>query len=194
LEPLISRYLDAPTVEYGHLRWLLRRLAQFGAPGALELVVRRIGELSPALGDVTRYVMRAAENYDGPWPDAGEQLLAALERRVVRHSEYVSSVLLNLFSRVPALNHADRVTALFAQASPPVRREIVLAARAGATGAWLKERKAEFETADPWIRRALVAGASVLPGDEGIIWIKKLVPQLTLPEKLVARWTFRDRE
>jgi hypothetical protein len=67
-----------------------------------------------------------------------------------------------------------------------------LAARAAGDGAWLRERKADFEAADPWLRRAIVASASAWPGDEKEHWIRHVRRRLSFTEKLVARWAFRD--
>lgn len=194
LAPLLERYLQADPVEYGNVRWLLRRLAQFGFPGALNFVIDNVDELTPALGDIAHYILRASPHYAGDWPEAGESILRALTNRVIGHSEYARLVLLHLFGRVPALNQTNRITALYAAAPPAVRREIVFAARAAGNAAWLRERKAEFESADPWLRRAIIAGASALAGDEGDIWLMKVRNRLTFLEKLMVRWAFKNRK
>jgi hypothetical protein len=75
---------------------------------------------------------------------------------------------------------------LYEHASPPVRRELVLAAAATGEGYWIKERKDEFGPADPWLRRAIVAASRMLPRDEGKFWRKKIKGNLSDAEKLVA--------
>lgn len=194
LEPLLAQYLNAADVEYGHVRWLLRRLSQMGAPGAIDFVLDHLDDLGPALGDVARYVFRASPHYNGDWLQAGDRIIAALKHPLVRRNEYVRLVLLHLFARVPELNHLAKITATYSAAPTPVKREILFAARAGKDGAWARARKADFEAADPWLRRAIVASASVWPGDEGRHWILKVRPQLTFSEKVTARWAFHDRK
>ncbi len=193
LEPLLSKYLTAEHVEYGHVRWLLRRLSQLGAPGAIDFVLQHLNELAPALGDVARYIMRAARNYTGNWISAGQRIVGVLEHPLVERSEYVRVILLHLFARVPALDHVSKLTARYQSEGAPVRREILFAARAAGDGAWLRERKADLETADPWLRRAIVASASAWPGDESEHWIKHVKSGLSLIEKLLLRWAFRDK-
>jgi hypothetical protein len=194
LEPLLGKYLSAEEVEYGHVRWLLRRLSQMGAPGAINFVLQHLDDLGPALGDVARYVMRASPNYHGDWLEGGDRIIGALNHPLIRRNEYIRLVLLHLFARVPELNHLAKLTASYGAAPGAVRREIVFAARAGHDGAWLRARKSEFEAADPWLRRAIVAAASAWPGDEGHHWIQKVKQQLTFAEKVMARWAFRDRK
>lgn len=194
LEPLLADYLAAENIEYGHVRWLLRRLAQMGAPGAIDFVLGHLDALAPALGDVARYVMRASPNYEGNWPQAGDLIVTALKHPFVQHSEYLRLVLLHLFAKVPELNHMSTLTSGYATATGPVRREIVFAARAAGDGAWLRERKAEFEAADPWLRRAIVASSSAWPGDERDHWVKTSKTKLTFMEKVMARWALNNRK
>lgn len=193
LVPLLEDYISNGEVDYGHVRWLLRRLSQIGAPGAVDFALKNIDALAPALGDVARYILRASPNYEGNWVAAGELIIGALAHPLIDHSEYMRVLLLHLLAQVPQLNHVDSVTAAYSSSSPPVRREILLAAHAAGHGAWLRERKTEFESGDPWLRRALVASSASWPGDESKHWLKKAKTRLGFLEKLMIRYAFRDR-
>ena len=185
---LINLYLDQDPISYARLGWLFRRLTQVGAPGALHIVVRNLDRLSPILGDVARYIKSATDRVDNA-EELGADIVKALSIRRVNHNEYLTAVLLNLFSQQPALDHLKHLLPLYESATPAARRELILAAGAADAGYWIKERKGEFGAGgDPWLRRALLAASGSLPGDEGPHWIKKLKPQFSPLEGLVAKW------
>ena len=119
--------------------------------------------------------------------------MEALDLEAVGHNEYLRMVLLNLFAEIPALDHINALTATYGTGTPPVRRELVVAAGVANQGHWVKERKDEFSSVDPWLRRALIYASKSLPGDEADHWIKKTRGGMRGMEKLVARWAFRNR-
>jgi hypothetical protein len=190
LEELFDVYLSQHAIDYSRIGWLLRRLAQIGAPGALTYVLRNIGRLTPVLGDVAKYIMRTSPNYTGDIKDIGSLLIEAINSPIVRHSDYLQLVLIDLFGRIPELDHINRITSLYPSASAPIRREIILAAGAARQGHWIRERKDDFDNGDPWLRRAIIATSPVMPGDESEHWMKRIRNTLTGPEKIVVKWAF----
>jgi hypothetical protein len=186
LEELLSHYLNADKVDYPRLSWVLRRLTQVGAPGAVEFLLSRIAALSPVLGPVARYVMAAVPNYSGDRQAIGELVVRALDLPVVRKSPYLQAVLLDVLATMPELDHADAVTARYYGADPLVRREILLVAGSGGRGDWLRDRRSEFQEMDAWTRRALVNAAVALPHEEARFWFDSVRGRMTAMEKLVA--------
>lgn len=191
IEPLLELYLNQELINYPRLGWLIRRLSQVGTPSALEFVLSNIGKLTPVLGDVARYVIRAGRYYKGALPLVGERIIDALHAGIVARNEYLQLVLINLFARLPELNHISQLTLLYDRSAPAIRREIVGAAAAAEERYWIKERKQEFANADPWLRRAIIGGSRCLPGDEGRIWRQHIKPTLTKEEQFVVAWTER---
>jgi hypothetical protein len=191
IEPLLELYLDQPVVDYSRLGWLIRRLSQVGTPSAVEFLLSNIFRLTPILGDVARYMIRAGSYYDGSLPEIGESIVNALDTGIISRSEYMQLVLINLFSRLPKLNHFGKLTQRYKSAGPEARREIVLSGCAAEDAYWIKERKEEFGTADSWLRRAIISGSRFLPGDEGGIWRRHIKPSLNEFEKFVVKWAER---
>jgi hypothetical protein len=159
LEHLLEVYLTQEPINYPRIGWLIRRLAQLGAPGAFEYILRNLEKLTPVFGEVARYIMRASPNYTGNIAQAGEKLIVALRFPLVRRSEYLQIVLMDIFAHVPSLDHIYALTSRYDQMPPAVRRQVVRAATAANQSDWLRERKSEFHHGDPWLRRAIVAAA-----------------------------------
>ena len=185
---LITLYLDHEPTNYPRLAWLLRRLTQVSAPGALKTVVMNLERLSPVIGDAARYIKNASTKVDNAGT-LGADIVNALSIPLVTRNPYLTVVLLNLFSQQPTLNHLDRLLPRYESVGPAARRELILAASAAKAGYWIKERKGEFASgSDAWLRRALIAASSCLSGDEGEHWLRKLKPGFSLLERLVAKW------
>jgi hypothetical protein len=191
---IIASYLEQEPPNYGRLRWAFRRLSQLKLPGALEYAVTNIAFLLPVLGDVARYVMRAAPNFQNSEQELGQHVINALRNPVVAANEYISVVLVNLLARARSLNHIEAVTAMYHNVTPNVKREIILAACNANLRHWLKERKEDYHSGDPWLRRAVLVSLKLLPGDEGEFWFKTLKNQMTGLEKYVSRYVLQDRE
>jgi hypothetical protein len=185
LTALFELYLrQSEPRNYPRIGWLLRRLWQVGAPGAVDYVLENINELTPVLGDVARYIARASLNYSGDLESVGMLIIDALDLPLIKRNEYVQMSLLNLFARVPQLNHINSLTAQYQDYPASSRREIVVAAGVANQGHWIKERKDEFVSADQWFRRAFIYAAHSLPGDEGLYWLRKTKNSMTGMEEL----------
>jgi hypothetical protein len=187
LEDLIAVYLDQSPVDYARLAWLIRRLTQVGAPGALEIITSRMGSLGPILGPVARYIMAAVPNYDGDHAALGGALVGALDLPVIGRSPYLQMVLLNVVATIPGLNHIDRLTARYSTADSIVRRGILLAAVSGKRSDWLRDRKADFRTMDAWSKRAFIKASAALPHEESKFWLDSVRDSLRPLERVVAK-------
>ncbi len=188
LETLLNSYLAHDEPNFIRIRWLFRRLAQVGVPGAVPLAVEKLEQFSPALADLASYLLSARYNYSGNWRHIGENIQHALELPIIQHSEYLTVILLDLFARLPILNHFECILQKYrTSSSPMVKRKIVRAATAHHADYWLCQRKEELPLADPWLKRALMAGASTFSKDERTFWLRRIEKRTEL-EKFIAKW------
>lgn len=193
LETLLNSYLARNEPNFIRIRWFFRRLAQVGVPGAVPLAVTKLEQFSPAIADLAGYLLSAKNNYTGAWRELGDQVLSALELPIIQHSEYLTVILLDLFACLPTLDHVENILQKYRVSSPMVRREIIRIATAHKVHHWLRQRKEELPSADPWLRRALIAGASTFSKDERTHWLQRIEREGTELEKLVARWSKTGR-
>jgi len=194
-------YADRPSwhdfwerVDYPRLSWLMRRLTQVGAPGGLDFILSNIARLSPILGPVSRYIMATVPNYNGDKNLIGAKILRALEYPIIKKSHYLQAILLDVIATLPELDHVDLVTARYGGSDPLVRREILRAAAIGARGDWLRDRKTEFRSMDPWLRRAFVSSSAALPEEEAHFWLQAVRDNLSPLEKVVASFAHKRKD
>ena len=193
LEDVIEHYLRSEEVDYPRLGWLLRRLTQVGAPGALDYVLSHLQELSPILGPVTRYVMSAVPHVSDEKETLGAKIVQALAMPIIKKSPYLQMVLLDVLASIPELNHADAVTSRYAESDPLIRREILRVAGSNGRRDWLRDRKSEFRSMDEWMRRAFISAAPALPSEEAKFWLQSVKDTMSPIEKVVAHHAFRGR-
>lgn len=188
LETILKSHLERDEPNFTRIRWLFRRLAQIGVPGAIPLAVEKLEQFSPAIADLARYLLSASYKYTGALANLGEQVLRDLELPIIQHSEYLTLILLDLFGHIPFLNHTENILQKYHKTpSYMVKRKIIRVATAHGAGYWLQQQKGELSR-DPWLRRALIAGASAFSKDERMHWLQRIEKEGTELEKFVARW------
>jgi len=162
VDVVLAEYLNTNEPDYAKIRWLLRRLTQVGAPGAVDFVIRNLPRLTAAMPDVIAYLRAAHQHYEGDWEALGTALIGVLDYPLVQRSEYLQLGILSLFAPIADLNHFQVLAGRFRTAPSDARREIILAARAsGATG-WLESVAASTAGRTRWEARAVLYAAELL--------------------------------
>jgi hypothetical protein len=122
----------------------------------------------------------------------GKQLIGLINGSIVGHLEYHRAWILNIFTRDREWNNEEEFTALYNKYSDQfTRRELIGALGRAHQEHWFKSMKRNFEQFGPWERRAFVAAASCLPGDEGKYWYKSVHSRLDELERAVGDWAFK---
>jgi hypothetical protein len=73
------------------------------------------------------------------------------------------------------------------------RRQLILALGRAHAQHWFKQRKAEINEFPVWARRAFLAAASCLPGDEALHWYHAISGSLDPLDKVVVDWAKANR-
>jgi hypothetical protein len=186
IENVLKEYLEADDIDYIRLRWFIRRLAQVGAPGGVNFIVKHFDDFLPAIAEVGKYFESAAPNYQGEWKDIGEDLIKLFNTDLVQASEYLQVVVLSLFSRIKDLNHINSLTRVYGTSSTMCQRKIMLAAATAKAGAWLSTLKSSYKNADPWTRRAIIFSLRALPKDERTFWLKSVKKRVDGLDELIV--------
>lgn len=188
LRSIIEEYISQDPTDFIRLRWLYRRLAQIGHPGAIEVSLERIESLGPCFASICFYLGSVQEVPREQWLQLGDRLLALLVSPEVIDNEYFALMLLSLFARNPSLNHFPKLSARFSSASAMLRREILLAARSNAADGWIRQHKQSFPSMDDWQKMAFAYCASALPSDEKKYFLSRWVANRPI-EKILAKWS-----
>src|SRR2546421_1685270 len=162
LEAVLRSHLTQNEPDFIRIRWLFRRLAQVGVPGAVPIAIEKLEQFSPAVDALASYLLSARNNYspDG-WKHVGKEILHTLDLPIIQHSEYLTVILLDLFARLPALNHIDNILQKYDTSSSLMeKRKIIRIATVYPAADWLDQIIERPSLNDAWLRRAFIAGAS----------------------------------
>ena len=188
---IIDDYLRQEEVDYVHLRWFFRRLAQVGHPAALQVVIDHIQTLEPCLPSVCSYISSIQEVPQNEWKTVGEGLLKALESDSISNTEFARLSILSLFSRNEHIDHFVKLAQRYGSADGYTRREILIAAKANAETDWLREQKESFRLMDTWQSMAFIYCMSILPEDERRVFLARYSYSSPFEQEL-ATWA-RDK-
>src|SRR5207248_1365114 len=158
----LRSHLTQNEPDFIRIRWLFRRLAQVGVPGAVPIAIEKLEQFSPAVDALASYLLSAQNNYplDG-WKHVGKEILHTLDLPIIQHSEYLTVILLDLFARLPVLNHLDNILQKYeTKSSLMEKRKIIRIATVHRAAYWLPQIIENSPLGDSWLKRALIAGAS----------------------------------
>lgn len=194
LETVLNSYL-APTLpsepNFTRIRWFFRRLKQVGVPGAIPIAIEKLEQFSPAVADLAGYLLSARMNYSLlEWRQVGNEILHSLDLPIIQRSEYLTVILLDLFARLPVLNHLDSILQRYeTRSSPMEKRKIVRIATVHRAAYWLPQIIEQSFFGDPWLRRSLIAGASAFLGKaERNNWLNRFNIKENKLDTLIAQW------
>lgn len=175
-------------VDYALLRFALSSLGQFGSfdihPGELDGHLEVLAPVIPQL-----VLALAASTDEDDRVTVGEWLLSVREHAAIGHLPFNTSWLLHPFTLSASWNCMDRMSDVLSSASDDfVRTQATLALGQGGAAHWFKREKQNLGRYGAWERRAILAGASCLPGDESVHWYRSIKSRLDKLEGFVIEW------
>lgn len=188
LQRIIEEYISKSPTDYIRLRWLYRRLAQIGHPGAVRVSLDYLDILQPCFSSICFYLSSLQSIAPKQWELIGERLLHLFDSDEVRNNEYFALLILSLFSKNQHIDHFPALARAFESSPPFVRREILLAAKANSAYGWIRQHKELFSSMDAWQKMAFVYCCSGLPSDEKKYFINRWDSNRPF-DKVLAKWS-----
>ena len=184
---IIREYIKQSDIDYIRLRWFYRRLTQIGHPGAIDVSLKEIANLSPCLANICTYLASVQSVEKERWIEIGEILLNLLDSDEVKENEYFRLSILSLFTKNKYINHFSKLARRYTSSEQFVRREILLSAKQNSASDWLREHKESYPTMDPWQKMAYIFGSSGFPRDEKKYFLNR--HDFSRPfERVLAKW------
>jgi hypothetical protein len=170
-------------------RFVLRRLAQINDVSGLKIVGESIDVLYPVFKDVLAYITSIRSVDEEYRHKLGKYLLDLVRESVVGHLPFHKCWIINTFTKGREWDNEGEFSSLYnAHSDEFSRRELTLALGRAIQDHWFKTRKRDVFQLGPWERRAFLAAASCLPGDEPKHWYNSIYKQLDELEKAVVDW------
>ena len=187
IEEIIKDYLEKPEPDYIRLRWFIRRLTQIGHPAAVNVLLQEFSRLLPVLSEICRYFLAASQDADLDWDYIGQNLLSFFNNDIVQSNEYYQLSILSLFASQEKFDNLPSIVSLYQNATPYLRREIILCAVKHKATDWIRELKETFLMMDSWNRRAFIYASSIFPPEERKFFLKNIKTNDLLDE-FIIKW------
>jgi len=187
IEKILADYLAMAQPDFVRLRWFIRRLAQTKHPAGVSFLLSHFDNLMPALSDICHYFASVGAISGCDFPVIGGELIKILDNEVIKSNEYFQLSILSMFNRAVELDHTPEILKRYSASSQELRREIILTAAASGNVDWLRERKEEFQSMAPWIRRAFLYASKLLPAEERKFFLRYAATEGFL-ENMIIKW------
>lgn len=187
LEAILQEQIAADSVDAKIVGFVLRRMAQLKNAGALDLVLENIDKLYTAFKHIFVYINELELN-EQQKEVVSEKLIGILDDSIVGHLEYHRMWLFKTFSNGPGWNIDNLATYYNEYFDDFSRRKIIFALGQANQQSWFKTRKRSIMQLPNWQRRAFLASANCLPGDEASHWYRSILPRLDVLEIAVVKW------
>ena len=169
--------------------FVLRRLGQIDDTECLHTIIQKVEHLYAVFPDVMHYLSALRSLDTASKRHIGEKLLALLHKTIIGHLEFHRDWVFEVFTHDTGWNNEKRFASLYTKYPDEFsRRALVLAMGRAKQVHWFKTRKRSVLSLGPWEKRAFLAAASCLPGDEAEHWYKSIKRSLSELESAVVSW------
>lgn len=169
------------------MRFVLHRLRQLGIDEAVDEVLSNLGDLTPAIDVVVEYLSGLRNSNDRVRRKIGGKVLAASKKPT--NGSYERMCLLSLFTVGNEFNHADQFEPLYSRFPDTVtRRELILAMGRAGKDHWFRANRFDYQSLEPWSRRAFLAAYSCVDQDASTHFYRSLRSGANVLERAVIKW------
>lgn len=188
-EQLGHSEIDIPLVKF-----IIRRLGQIRDVDAVDIIINNIDKLYPVFKEVMVYIHSLQSLEAARKHELGCKLIELLDTSIVGHLEYHRLWILNTFTHNCDWDNEDRFVSLYnSHYDEFSQRELILAMGRAHHQHWFKSRKRTISQLPQWTRRAFLAAASCLPGDEAEHWYRSIRGDLDKLEETITRWAIANK-
>jgi hypothetical protein len=184
---VLNEQIGAEEQDVVVMRFVLHRLRQLGIDEAVDDVLANLSNLTPVIDVVVEYLSGLRDSDERVRRRIGRKVLAASKKPA--NGSYERLCLLSLFTVGNEFNHADQFEPLYSRFLDAVtRRELILAMGRAGKEHWFRANRLDYQSLEPWSRRAFLAAFSCVDPDAAIHFYRSLRNGANVLEKAVISW------
>ncbi|HEY0794541.1 MAG TPA: hypothetical protein VGD64_02060 [Acidisarcina sp.] len=184
---VLKEQIEADAQDVVVMRFVLHRLRQLGNDEAVDDILNNLGALRPAIDVVVEYLASLRHSDRRVRHRIGRKVLAAAKKPT--NGSYERMCLLSLFTLDDEFNHADQFEPLYARFTDSVtRRELILAMGRAGKDHWFRANRFDYQSLEPWSRRAFLAAFSCVDPDAATHFYRSLRNGANILERAVISW------
>lgn len=169
--------------------FILNRLGQLNDSNSIDLILNNIDKLYTVFKNVFVYLNNLTCLSAEEKSRLGKRLIELVDTSIAGHLEYHRAWVFDVFANDSEWNNKHEYINLYNRYFDDFsRRKLILALGKSNTYHWFKSQKRNFQSFNPWLKRAFLVGASCLPGDESKHWYKSIDIFLDSLDKCIVEW------
>lgn len=189
LNDILEEQIENENIDSKLVAFVLNRLGQMDNSDSIELIFSNIDKLYTVFKNIFIYINNLDCLNASDKSHYGGKLLEVIDESIVGHLEYHRAWVFNVFANDFEWNNKSEYINLYNTYSDDFsRRKLILALGKSNTYHWFKTNKRNIQSFNPWLKRAFLAGASCLPGDEAKHWYRSINRRLDPLENAITRW------
>jgi hypothetical protein len=189
LQALFVEEVDKSDPDLGIIRFIFRRVGQLGDNSLVETIFDKIDVLHPVFPEIVTYFRNLRYLHKDARSTLANNLLTLLNESVLCELPFFRMWTFSLFTHSDEWNNEREFQRLLSESNDQFsRRELILAMGRAHYRHWFQSQRRHLFDESNWARRALLAGASCMPGDARIHWYRSVSPRLDILEKAVVKW------
>jgi hypothetical protein len=171
------------------IRFIFRRLGQLGDNCLVETIFDKIDVLHPVFPEIVTYFRNLRYLHQDARTTLAKDLLTLLNESVLSELPFFRMWTFSLFTHSDEWDNEREFQRLLTESNDQFsRRELILAIGRAHYRHWFQSQRRHLFDESNWVRRALLAGASCMPGDARNHWYRSVSPRLDILEKAVVKW------
>lgn len=190
LTGLLSDELSKNEPELQKVKFLLSRLSWIKNIDIVDLLLFNLDKIHPLLDMITKYLATVGDLLDEKKRhEIGSKLLGKIDYSVLCQLEYHKMLLLSLFAGSKLWGNEEKLQKYYTSATSDLtRRTLLLALGKSHQDFAFRSKKSQIDQMSSWEKRALIYGASCLPGDERDTWYKAINPKIDELDRFIVKW------
>ncbi len=184
---VLDEQMDADSPDPIVMRFVLYRLRQLRIEGAIEPILRHFGKLQHVIDSVMKYLSSMRDVSVTIRGRIGRAAIGAARKS--SSGSYERMCLMSLFTEGRKFNHEDRFEKLYEEfPDNATKRELILALGRSVAAHWFMARRHDYQTLDPWTKRAFLAAFSCVSPDARGHFYRSVRGGADLLETAVLNW------
>lgn len=190
---ILKEQLESDINDNRLISFTLMRMGRLNNPEAIDICLDNIDSFYPIFKVIFKYLNNLDCLDDEKKLEIGNRLISSLNLSIVGHLDYHRAWVFDLLGNDSSWNDNDNLINLLNKYSDEFsKRKLILALGKASSYFWFKSNKRNFDSLPSWERRAFLAAASCLPGDETKHWYQSINRRLDLLEKSITKWAIKE--
>jgi len=186
---ILDKQLAQENVDFGLIKFILRRLGQLNQSVGVERVFDAHEKCYPVIPVVVSYISSLKSLESAHMRNIGEQLITFVKGSLIGQLPFHRCWLLSIFGDSDQWGQKEVLPELYAK-YPDIftQRKLILALGRSKQQYWFRRMRSDVMQLSPWSRRAFLAASSCMAPEEAKHWYASISGRVNGLDRAIIEW------